>query len=94
MSSNFNFNIEMPQLKVILYQMKLNFWQSLEKDILLAYEAGCEVGPDVISDDPNNQTENGRLLIEMLARQNLHLVNASELCTGKITRQRIAAGRL
>ena len=53
-------------------QEKLNFWQSLEKEIV--------VGPDVISDDPNNQSENGRLLIEMLARQNLHLVNASESC--------------
>ena len=32
--------------------------------------------------------------MEMLARQNLHLVNASGLCKGRITRQQQAAGRV
>ena len=35
-----------------------------------------------------------KLKMEMLSRQNLFLVNASDLCKGKITRQRDAAGRL
>lgn len=52
------------------------------------------MGPTVISNDPHCQSENGRLMMEMLARQNLHLVNASGLCKGLITRQRTAAGRV
>ena len=75
------FNAYGPQENDVLSQTKLNFWQTLEKEIILAYEAGCDilieldangkVGPDVIPDDPNCQTENGKLLMEMLSRQNL-----------------------
>ena len=32
-------------------------------------------------------------MMEMFSRQNLYLVNSSKLCTGLITRQRLAAGR-
>ena len=92
-----------PQQLDVSPQIKLNFWQNLEKEIISAYEANCEiiieldanakVGPNIISNDPNSQSDNGKLMIDLLARQNLYLVNASDLCKGIITRQRIAAGR-
>ena len=47
----------------------------------------CKVGPAVISNDPNCQSANGKLMMEMLA---LHLVNATGLCKGL----RTAAGRV
>ena len=98
------FNAYGPQEQDVSAQTKFNFWQNLEKEIISAYESNCEiiieldanakVGPNVIPNDPHCQSENGRLMMEMLARQNLHLVNASRLCKGLITRQRAAAGRV
>ena len=98
------FNAYGPQELDVSTQRKLNFWQNLEKEIISAYDSNCEiiiqldanakVRPKVIPNDPNSQSENGRLMMEMLARQNLHLVNASLLCKGLITRQRTAAGRV
>ena len=98
------FNAYGPQELDVSPQIKLNFWHNLEKEIISAYEANCEiiieldanakVGSNIIFNDPNSQSENGKLMMDMLARQNLYLVNASELCKGIITRQRIAAGRL
>ena len=78
-----------PQQLDVSPQIKLNFWQNLEKEIISAYEANCEiiieldanakVGPNIISNDPNSQSDNGKLMIDLLARQNLYLVNASDL---------------
>ena len=86
------FNAYGPQEVDVSAQTKLNFWQTLEKEINSAHESNCEiiieldayakVGPSVISNDPHCQSENGRLMMEMLAWQNLHLVNASGLCIG------------
>ena len=98
------FNAYGPQEHDTSAQVKLNFWHNLEKEIMSAYEENCEivmeldanakVGPNVIPNDPNVQSENGRYMMEMLARQNLHMLNSSELCNGTITRQRNAAGRI
>ena len=84
------FNAYGPQEQDVSAQTKFNFWQNLEKEI----DANAKVRPIVISNDPNCQSENGSLMMEMLARQNLHLVNESGLCKGLITRQRTAAGRI
>ena len=62
-------------------------------EIVIELDANAKVGSSVLKNDPNSQSENGKLMMEMLERQNLHLVNASSLCKGTITRHRVAAGR-
>ena len=72
--------------------------------MIAAFDANCEIvieldtnaklGPGVIDGDPNPQSDNGKLLIDLLSRHNLKLVNSSPFCTGLITRQRSVAGRL
>ena len=70
------FNVYGPQELDVSTQIKLNFWQNLEKEIISAYDSDCEimiqldanakVGPNVIPNDPNSQSENGRLMMDML----------------------------
>ena len=98
------FNAYGPQVRTLTDPAKLNFWQTMEQEIIAAIEANCEivieldanakVGPQVIPGDPNVQSDNGKILIDLLARHNLFLVNSSALCSGLITRQRCAAGRV
>ena len=96
------FNAYGPQELDVSAQTKYNFWQNLEKQVISAFEADCDivieldanakVGSSILENDPNSQSENGKLMMEMLERQNLHLVNASSLCKGTITNHRVAAG--
>ena len=77
---------------------RLNFWMSLEQEIVSAKESNCavllqldangKVGKGVISSDPNEISENGRSLLSLLDRENLHLLNIAPMCKGVITRQR------
>ena len=74
------------------------FWQDLEKEVILAKDSNCKVliqmdanakvGCDVIKNDPNAQSPNGGLLLGLIERQNLSILNSSELCEGIITRNR------
>merc|ERR1712105_93949 len=52
-------------------------------------DANAKVGKTVIKDDPNNVSGNGQLLLDIIDRQNLELLNCSDLCDGVITRNRI-----
>ena len=75
------------------------FWQCLEQEIVAAKNSNCmiwiqmdanaKVGGKVISGDPNEISDNGRLLVDIIKRENLVLVNSSPLCSGVITRQRV-----
>ena len=77
----------------------LNFWQSLECEICKARDEGCliiieldanaKVGEEVIKSDPNPCSNNGKLLLDMISRQNMTIANASDKCEGLITRKRI-----
>ena len=51
-------------------------------------DANAKVGSGVIKGDPNHQSENGKLMIGVLQRQNLYLLNGSDRCEGVITRYR------
>ena len=80
-------------------EKSLSFWQQLEAETISADDENCltliqldanaKVGPEIIQNDPNFQSNNGVLLLEMIKRQNLFLLNASDLCQGKITRHRV-----
>ena len=83
-------------------QVVNNFWIELEKEVISAKEAGAlvviqmdanaKVGKDVVKNDPNDMSENGKLLLEFVERQNLRILNISNKCTGVVTRDRIAGG--
>ena len=75
-----------------------SFWEEIEKEIINAKEANCfillqmdanaKLGCEVIKNDPNQMSENGMLLYNILKRQNLSCLNAHRLCEGSITRHR------
>ena len=77
---------------------KVLFWNTLEKEIISALDESCfiliqmdanaKVGAEVLKGDPNKQSVNGKLLMELLKRHNLNLLNASDSCQGVITRHR------
>ena len=84
---------------------KINaFWQELEQEVIKAYDDGCliliemdanaKVGSKVIKNDPNAMSENGRLLLDLVDRQNLRILNSSSKCEGVITRQRTTVDRV
>ena len=77
---------------------RLEFWNTLEQEIIAAKHSNClvlvqldanaKVGKSVIPSDPKETSENGKLLIELIERENLYLQNISQFCKGVITRQR------
>ena len=57
--------------------------------VLIAEDANAKLGKEWITNDPHEMSENGRLLSEMIERQNLCVVNTSDKCSGgPITRTR------
>ena len=80
-------------------QCILGFWQELEAEIinakdndcliLIELDANAKVGKEVLSDDPNSMTGNGKIMIDMIERHNLKIANAEEMCKGLITRERV-----
>ena len=54
--------------------------------ILIEMDANAKVGSKVIKNDPNAMSENGRLLLDLVDRQNLRILNSSSKCEGVITR--------
>ena len=80
------------------------FWIELENEIIKAKNDGChvliemdanaKVGKSVLKDDPNEESANGKLLLDMVERQNLRILNVSEKCSGVITRQRVTVERM
>ena len=77
---------------------RLPFFVALEDEICKAVLAGLPIfvqmdansklGPNLIPNDPHNQSQNGKLLSDILERHNLSVVNGTDKCNGLITRQR------
>ena len=77
------------------------FWQEIEEEITNAKDDNCmiviqmdanaKIGKKHVKNDPNDDTHNGRILIDVVERQKLVIVNTMELCKGVITRERITA---
>ena len=47
--------------------------------ILVQKDANNKVGVEVLKSDPNKQSENEKLLMDLLMRQNLSLLNGSDV---------------
>ena len=60
------------------------------KSIVIKIDANSKLGPNYIPGDPHEITMNGRLLAQIVERQNLMVVNGSNKCRGLITRRRQA----
>ena len=61
-----------------------------EKPIFIQMDANSKLGPEVIKGDPHEQSENGKVLMEIINRNALSVMNSSrEKCKGTITRRRI-----
>ena len=78
---------------------RLPFFHALEEEVVKAINDGKEIiiemdsnsklGPDVIANDPHSQSENGKILWDIIYRNGLIVVNGMlEKCKGSITRRR------
>ena len=56
------------------------------KLICLQYDANSKIGKNLIPGDPHEMSSNGKLLFDILTRQNMIIVNATDKCSGIITR--------
>lgn len=59
-----------------------------DKSIVIEMDANAKLGDEIINLDPHKISENGKILYEIMERQNLVAVNSMELCNGVITRHR------
>ena len=52
-------------------------------------DSNSKLGPDIIANDPHSQSENGKILWDIICRNGLIVVNGMlEKCKGSITRRR------
>ena len=78
---------------------RMKFWETIEQEvvsakkekcmILIELDANAKLGSEIIRNDPNKISENGRLLRNLIERKSLELLNSSPLCEGTITRHRV-----
>ena len=60
-----------------------------EKAVIIQMDANSKLGPKVIKGDPHPQSENGKLLNDIIDRNGLVVINSLQnKCVGKITRKR------
>ena len=79
------------------------FFQALEDEVVKAELAGKSVfieadfnsklGKEYIPNDPHTQDKNGKLLADIVKRQNLTVANGLMVCNGTITRKRVTTTR-
>ena len=75
-----------------------DFWVEFENQIvqakldgrlvLVETDANAKLGWSLIPNDPNEMSNNGKLLRDIIVRQNLYCLNADPLCEGTVTRHR------
>ena len=49
--------------------------KSHDRGVIIELDANAKLGKDVIKGDPHKMSENGKLLMEIIHRQNLFVVN-------------------
>ena len=57
-----------------------------QKLVCIQLDANSKLGGEIIKGDPNEMSSNGRILLDVIKRQNLIVVNSTEKCSGLITR--------
>ena len=76
----------------------LGFWQDFEGEVIKAKDDGCfiliemdanaKVGRDIITGDNHIMSSNGKLLLDVIDRQDLVIANSLDICKGVVTRVR------
>ena len=84
-------------------QQREPFFRVLEEEIVKANLAGksiiieadfnSKLGREHIPNDPHGQDRNGKLLSEIIRRNNLTVANGLVVCEGTITRKRVTTQR-
>ena len=79
------------------------FFRAFEEEIIKAYLAGksmlieadfnSKLDKEYIPNDPHDQDKNGKLLADIIRRQNLCVANGLVVCQGTITRKRTTTRR-
>ena len=78
---------------------RLPFFQALEQEIIKAelhgksifieMDSNSKLGPEIVSNDPHEQSPNGQILAGIIQRHGLIVANSiNEKCQGAITRRR------
>ena len=67
--------------------------QNEDTAILIEMDGNLKFGDEIIKGDPNCMSENGKLMMGIIERKNLHIVNAMQLCEGIITRYAVKDGK-
>ena len=63
-------------------------------DFQVEMDANAKAGHKVIKNDPNPMSSNGKIMLDIIERQNLVIAKAEDLCQGMITRERFADKRI
>ena len=64
------------------------------KSILIELDANSKLGPDLIPGDMHEQSENGKVLADIIKRHGLTLGNSSTKCEGLVTRKRVTKSNI
>ena len=59
--------------------------------VLIEKDANAKVGERFIKSTPHNITNNGKIMMDIIERQNLTIANSLDFCKGTITRERLFA---
>ena len=81
-----NSNIEVRNDFFIELEKRIVSAKSELKMICIECDANSKLGNSWITGDPHDISENGKLMAEIISRQHLIVVNATEKCQGVITR--------
>ena len=57
--------------------------------VLVEIDANAKVDSEVIEEDPNDISGNGKLLLDFLKKQNLRILHCSPKCIRTVTRTRV-----
>ena len=57
-------------------------------------DANAKIGKVKLYDDPNEQSNNGKIMLDMVQRQGLVVANVLDQCEGVITRERISGDKI
>ena len=57
-------------------------------------DANAKIGKVKLNDDPNEQSNNGKIMLDMVQRQGLVVANVLDQCEGVITRERISGDKI
>ena len=56
--------------------------------LILELDGNCKIGPKYLKGDKHPMLPNGRLFLDVIKRNNLTIVNTTNLCEGLVTRSR------